>query len=480
MKKISSISRYFISFIIIVGIWYTYISNIVVSNSFVVRVQQENQDHNVAISPNEVKCDCSSNGSSSSVDINSNNNNNDKNRKKLSRITINNRINEKKNNTNNNGISIDLISIGSLFRSEYMMKQKETWASHSSIRSFYGFTELDDDNPYCSVDLDIIEYMDQCKDKSINVWDSSMKRNNYNTTVSNVFRSKHYGTDTMKKKGIKSGWICAQKRPGFAVGKIGRLYKEDALKERNKNSKSHSPEEEIIDDNEVLDSILPNYLIVMDDDTYINMENFISYILENNNNQQTQEEEKAKIYAGCLRGDPSVFEKNHIHWVYPWGGFGLILNRSSIKRLIMPIHCNDHPTTFNNKKSTTNSSNKNYIEFVCSRIKQNLLGEEKLFQNGMSISDLAYALSSRKYFCMHSDHLTSYLIHYYNLSDFYSDDGGDINDKNNEFDFSRLHEYNYNANCAFDGVKRCHPKSSHICHRIDSETMETYHSSTKS
>ena len=449
----------------IMAIWYTFILNIIIKKGYVTTTQQRQEQLAASHPLKDAPCVCNNSKSYDGDDKNDNN-------KALSRITITEKRKVEINEDDN--LNIDLMSIGSLFRSEYMMKQKQTWASHPSIRSFYGFTELDDHKPYCSVDLDVVEYYNRCKNKEINVWDSDVT----NVKVSNVFRSKHYGMDTMKSKGIKAGWLCAQKRPGFAIGKIGRLYKDEITKERKKDGSTHTLKyENFFQDDDLLNAVLPNFLILMDDDTYIYMNRFIPFMIENNKPTQTQE--KAKIYAGCLRGDPSVYEKHQIHWVYPWGGFGLIFNRASVKRLIMPIHCNDnaHASTFNHT-----STNKNFItsynEFVCSRIKQNLLGEEKLFKNGMSISDLAYAMSSRKYFCMHSDHLTSYLIHYYNLSDFTSDES-DINDNNDEFDFSRIYEYNKNANCA-DGVKYCDPKSSHVCHRIDSDTMEKYYRRTNS
>ena len=47
-------------------------------------------------------------------------------------------------------LSIDVVSIGSLTRMDYLTSQIETWASHRSIRYYWGFSELQDYDPECS------------------------------------------------------------------------------------------------------------------------------------------------------------------------------------------------------------------------------------------------------------------------------------------------------------------------------------------
>ena len=47
-------------------------------------------------------------------------------------------------------MSLDVISMGSLTRLEYMMIQQSTWGQHKTVRNFWGFTEKDDFDTNCS------------------------------------------------------------------------------------------------------------------------------------------------------------------------------------------------------------------------------------------------------------------------------------------------------------------------------------------
>ena len=131
-----------------------------------------------------------------------------------------------------------------------------------------------------------------------------------------------------KKKVNPAGWLCAQKRPQSALSKVGQFYRK-LLKAKE---------------------ALPDYLVVVDDDTYLNVEWFLQNFLKNSNtsssnDDSSKERRKQKsrptgvnnavpqVWAGCYVRKP-VMDANI---TFPYGGFGTYYNRKSIERLIQPI-----------------------------------------------------------------------------------------------------------------------------------------------
>lgn len=109
----------------------------------------------------------------------------------------------------------DVISIGSITRPEYLEAQVETWAKHVAIRDFWGFTELQDFDADC--DSSPVEALrnTEAKCKGMDNWDPHFKR----------FIAEYYGvTENGFKRSDQGGWICAQRRPGRALGWIHTHY----------------------------------------------------------------------------------------------------------------------------------------------------------------------------------------------------------------------------------------------------------------
>ncbi len=109
----------------------------------------------------------------------------------------------------------DVVSIGSITRPEYLEAQVETWAKHVAIRDFWGFTELQDFVADCdSVSVEALQNTKaECKD--MNDWDPHFK----------TFIAEYYGiTENGFKRSYQGGWICAQRRPGRALGWIHTHY----------------------------------------------------------------------------------------------------------------------------------------------------------------------------------------------------------------------------------------------------------------
>ena len=290
-------------------------------------------------------------------------------------------------------ITMDILSIGSMTRPDYLIGQINTWVQHSNIRSFVGVTELDDYDPYCATNMtqqETLDYIQQCRggptngtgigrdgDMDDDEHSSSSYLNGWSEDAT-IFAQHHYSHS--ESKGLPQdyivrdspGWICAQRR--FLQG----IYK--ALKPYHDFNNGNINGEE-----------LPDYLIVVDDDTMFHPEKFLKdYGL------MDPVDSEPKIYAGCL------FEKNlsaDIRWEFPYGGFGTIFNKATLQRLVQPINCNVHDRysdPFNAR--------------ACDFITENSIGEMEFFREGMSISKLYSTYASRgTNLCLHSDWLIGYM-----------------------------------------------------------------------
>ena len=222
---------------------------------------------------------------------------------------------------------------------------------------------------------------------------------------------------------------------------------------------------------------LPDYLLLADDDTYINIDLLQSYI----STRRDLSPNIPLVYSGCLLERTRKKQINIAKtWYVPYGGYGLIFSRGSLERLYHPLYCNtnqnklitedDITAILDYEKNHKNMTITQYEQLVCHRIvKDNLLGEKDLYKIGMSISDLAYELSSSKYYCMHSDWLTMYLINYYYLSNLVM---GPNNDNNTKL-FNRIHPYRDNQECKYNTVSLCNASISHICHYQTPDSMKT-------
>jgi len=308
---------------------------------------------------------------------------------------------------------IDVLSTGSITRLSYLKTQAKTWASHKSIRYFWGLTELDENDSTCLAYLNLSSYISQCK-----------TRRRTDSKYKSASRSHLLSLDKILEKSNPEGWVCAQRRVGAGLGKRFDVYKTESQKYGT-------------------DVSLPDYLLIVDDDTYINMDMFTNFV--------TKKDSRIPMaYAGCLYKREDELEKN-ISWAFPYGGFGLFLSRASLQRMMHPLHCY--------KENITQEDSLDFERMACARITENRIGEQKIFRPGMSLSDIAREISMSETFCMHSDWLTAYLINYYDLSQIV---------QNQTY---RIHPYKGNANCLNRSIKSCRKKSE-ICHYQTPESMK--------
>jgi hypothetical protein len=255
---------------------------------------------------------------------------------------------------------VDIVSIGSLNRPEYQEAQKETFGSHTIVRNFFNITERDDDS-LCGTKLsveDVGNIQKWCKSKED--WDLQSKAL---MTSLQAFYGPSKGRES--QTGIAS-WMCAQNRAVQGLLKAMQHY----------NSTGQP---------------LPDFLILMKDDTYYNIELFQENFQVRSHSQSPS---TPLALAGCMDAQKGM------PFTSPDTGFGLMLSRGALKNMLRPLYCQPGPPSRDHRE-------------VCSRLEENQIGERSLYREGMSLAGLMYAYSTyqpfteyRKWtlgYCWHSD-----------------------------------------------------------------------------
>ena len=161
---------------------------------------------------------------------------------------------------------VDVVSIGSMSRFDYLTAQAETWASHHSTRHFWGFSEGQDFDQECAFSVspsELNEYVAGCKD-ILRTFEKQDDR------IGSFF-SNFYGATEGGFRSGDAGWICAQRRLGRTFGWLHSQYAEGV-------------------------TTIPDYLVLVDDDTYMDMEE----VLELLKGKEDELEGEAFGMSGCL------------------------------------------------------------------------------------------------------------------------------------------------------------------------------------
>lgn len=335
-------------------------------------------------------------------------------------------FNEDNNASRGNNLTIDALSIGTQFNFGLLEAQSRTWASHGSIRHYFAATELDDADQNCHKTLtrETIEEMVQfCREEKPRVKGNAMR--NQCEQFANGFKSNG------------PGWFCAQQRAAVALETLGKFYRIEL---------------------EVHPKTLPDFLLLQDDDTWYNMLRIESYLKGKDGSVPLAE-------SLCLIRLPESE-----NFSFPWGGFGLILSRGAIDNLIRPIFCDS------NRGGQSDEFQRN----VCSRLKDNILGEQQYFRDGMSVSDLMGAHVRNNLFaefsrhdwsyCLHSDWSVGYYVNYYYLSNHVKDP--EFAESPEQRIESTLGDElsNNRGNCVFGDVDSCN-ETAHVCHGQTAKSM---------
>jgi hypothetical protein len=260
---------------------------------------------------------------------------------------------------------VDIISVGSLLKEPFQQAQQRTFGGHELVRNFFRVTERTDFDRECFTEL---------TNDQIDEIQNFCHKGSHASKFAKKFRNMVF----FPKK--NAGWMCAQKRPIDGLYKVLQQYKDGAFE-------------------------IPQYLFIIDDDTYINMDS-LSKILFSKFPAETP-----NVVSGCVF---DFFRGFH----FPYGGFGSFLSRAAIQRLLQPIHCND--------KDEDGFIADSFSRYSCWRLSENLMGEKDVFTEGMSIADLMHSFTSSQPFadvqswktgyCFHSDHTLAYFFNFYHIA----------------------------------------------------------------
>lgn len=187
---------------------------------------------------------------------------------------------------------IDIMSIGSNTRIQYQQVQRETFGSHKSVRFFFNITELDDSDPTCADNFtpeDAYAVSEFCHKRR---WKPRQFLMRY-------LRTPYARTRWLKNKAAPHGWMCAQVRPSHGLAKVVAKYRE--------LEQTHG------------EKALPDYLMVADDDTYVNIELFEQYM-------STFDTSIPRSVAGCMVRSPI----DKVNFTIPYGGFGMVFSKGTL------------------------------------------------------------------------------------------------------------------------------------------------------
>jgi hypothetical protein len=322
----------------------------------------------------------------------------------------------------------DIVSVGTIIRPDYQDAQQKSFGSHPSVRHFFRITEDDDMDQACHQNLtneEAYSIARYCRSKQ---WD---KHQSLLQHLKNHFAVPSW----LKEKANPAGWICAQRRLVHGFFKAIQSY-------------------------QTKKGTLPDYLVIMDDDTYYNMELVSTFL---NTTRQPLS------IAGCLVRHPMY----QFNFTFPFGGWGLIYNQGALENLMRPIRCRE------------NGGGDDFLLGCCQALKDDQIGESKVFREGMSLSDLMQAYASWQPFskfrewstgyCLHADWMFGYFTNFYPVS------ARDPNPYFKEVSHARLVGYNgseiygrknlANRKQCNNANEKC-TRESHICHYQSPQMMQ--------
>ena len=152
---------------------------------------------------------------------------------------------------------------------DYLTAQFETWGSHKNVRHYWGFSELQDYDAECTdmSESSLSEAVSTCK-----------AAQGYGDAKIKSFFGDYYGiSEGNRVRSNDAGWLCAQRRVGRALGWLHYQYVVQHVE-------------------------IPQYLAVVDDDTYIDLVDVVSYLKK----EEQKTEGRAFARAGC------VFQENDV------------------------------------------------------------------------------------------------------------------------------------------------------------------------
>jgi hypothetical protein len=110
----------------------------------------------------------------------------------------------------NIGYKVDIISIGSNTRPEYLTTQRETWGSHPLIRNFFVATEADDIDPACQSQPRnlTVQWQDFCR--ATYKYNETASPPQNTTYLMHWYATSLFSAYYLDKKPNPVGYLCAQ------------------------------------------------------------------------------------------------------------------------------------------------------------------------------------------------------------------------------------------------------------------------------
>ena len=373
--------------------------------------------------------------------------------------------------------SIDVLIVGSKNNIDQPRAQRETWASHGAVRHFFLSTEDDDVDPMCRQPQNeterwdfVVDHVGFCKGtgKRRSYW----RRNGLQSNLTNGLVRSYARTQWLQRKKNPKGWVCAQRRFLTSLTELLEMYAA---------ASNHN-------------AALPDYLILADDDTYVNIETIIQLLMEGPANLQAAGKDlEAMVYPPLSL--PVVTAGCRVEGSYssPFGGYGTFFSRGSLEKLIQPLLCSEEATHHSN---TSHSSSSSFEEGSCQKLLHKKkhkypmgvsLGEEAFFEVGNSLNQVFYKYTREvEHFCLHSDQMVGYMANFYNFSRHTTNASGSVYDElhgaNQEY---RLHQLPNSwcnrtkrfGNCLHAGPSTCGPNAT-VCHYMDSASFRNLSATT--
>mmetsp|Transcript_8130 Transcript_8130/g.18296 ORF Transcript_8130/g.18296 Transcript_8130/m.18296 type:complete len:487 (-) Transcript_8130:2245-3705(-) len=349
--------------------------------------------------------------------------------------------------------AIDIIIVGTKHKLENAQVQKETWASHPFRRYFFLATEYDDLDPKCEE-----KYTNEILHRDVKICKSRGVENTNKNNLIKLFKGNYARWQWLQKKSNPAGWICAQRRHSIALAKVTELY------------------------SSIGKDILPDYLFIGDDDTYVNLEHILEVLVRQPHRLESKgisqehsivpTQDTPVVWAGCRVRWP-VWQGN---FTFAFGGFGYFFSKASLERLVQPLYCSPNHTVDLTSK---------YEKSACERLlkpEDSLIGENNYYKHGMSLMDVWKAMTVVEPFCMHADWIFGYFTNFYNISRHVVPGGLNWFDNNlmKETPEARLHAlfdseiYKSPEGLCSNDNSKC-PKNATICHRLSSTDLRDIH-----
>lgn len=277
------------------------------------------------------------------------------------------------NNDNNNNVVLDMLTIGSQARPSYYQTQMTTFATHAAVRQIIPLTEANDtETSSCAAQGEeeltmahVEQICDYCRNETRF---ARVPRAEYIFLKARA--NLYFSKEVMQRKANPAGWLCAQQRPIAGFYKLLRSYSST-------------------------NGTFPDYLVVMDDDTWIHMPRFVDTL------HQLYPADIPYMVAGCRLN----LKRGIRNFKFPYGGWSYVLTRAVLQALVQPQTC------------AANDDNKASSSF-CAQLARNAAGERDLFVNGMSVLDLLYTYTFHQRltqvdswntagYCMNSEYVPS-------------------------------------------------------------------------